>query len=109
MKLFCLVVTSLSAFTRNAGLLRNVEATRLWEVLMRYKVKNTAALNLALGGLPDRMRVHADPDIGVSARTVGELRRTTTWPENLAVTTPLDHDHAVTVSRASSKRATPKP
>ncbi len=76
---------------------------------MRYKVKNIAALNLALGGLPDQMRVHADSGIGVSARTVGELRKATTWPENLTVTTPLDHHHAVTVSKPSSKRATPKP
>jgi hypothetical protein len=42
---------------------------------MRYKLKNTAALHLALGGLPDRMRVDADAGTGVSARTVGELRR----------------------------------
>jgi len=76
---------------------------------MRYKVKNTAALHLALGGLPDRMPVDADPGIGVSAKTVGELRKATTWPENLAVTTPLDHHHAVTVSKVSAKRATPKP
>jgi hypothetical protein len=57
---------------------------------MRYKPKNVAALHLALGGLPDRMRVNADQSTGVSARTVGELRKTTTWAENLAITTPLD-------------------
>ena len=48
---------------------------RMWEVLMRYKPKNVAALHLALGGLPDQMRVNADPEIGVSAKTVGELRK----------------------------------
>jgi hypothetical protein len=42
---------------------------------MRYKVRNTAALHLALGDLPDRMRVDADPGVGVSARTVGDLRK----------------------------------
>ena len=42
---------------------------------MRYKPKNVAALHLALGGLPDRMRVNADQSTGVSARTVGELRK----------------------------------
>src|SRR5262245_46199012 len=31
--------------------------------LMRYKPKSIAALQLALGGLPDRMRVEVDPDI----------------------------------------------
>jgi hypothetical protein len=78
---------------------------------MRYKPKNVAALHLALGGLPDRMRVNADPKIGVSARTVGELRKTATWPENLALTTPLDRnpESAVMVSKVVPKRATPKP
>ena len=78
---------------------------------MRYKPKNIAALNLALGGLPDRMRVRADPGTGVSAKTVGELRKATTWPEHLAVTTPLDRlsTSAVMVSKVSAKRATPKP
>jgi len=78
---------------------------------MRYKPKNIAALHLALGGLPDRMRVNADPGIGVSARTVGELRKTATWPENLAIITPLDRrpESAVMVGRASGpKRVSPK-
>jgi hypothetical protein len=70
---------------------------------MRYKVRNTAALHLALGDLPDRMRVDADPGVGVS------LRKAAIWPENLAITTPLDRHHAVTVSKASAKRVTPKP
>jgi hypothetical protein len=38
------------------------------------------------------MRVKVDPGIGVSAKTVGELRKVTAWPENLAVTTPQDRD-----------------
>lgn len=86
-------------------------ACRIWEVLMRYKPKNVAALPLALGGLPDRMRINADPEVGVSARTVGELRKTMTWPENLAITTPLDRhpESAVMVSKVVAKRATPKP
>ena len=44
---------------------------------MRYKVKNVAALQTLLGSWPDRMRVEVDPDIGVSAKTVGELRAQT--------------------------------
>jgi hypothetical protein len=43
---------------------------------------------MALGSLPERMRVEVDPDIKVSAETVGELRKVTTWPENLAITIP---------------------
>ena len=38
---------------------------------MRYKPKSNAALTVALGGLPAQMRVEVDPDIGVSAKTVG--------------------------------------
>jgi len=79
---------------------------------MRYRPKSAAALEIALGGLPKSMRVEADPDVGVSAKTVGELRHATTWPENLAITTPHEHSlgGAVKVSRASApRRATPKP
>ena len=57
---------------------------------MRYKLKSVAALYIALGSLPNRMRVEVDPDIEVSAKTVGQLRKVTTWPENLAIITPRD-------------------
>jgi hypothetical protein len=79
---------------------------------MHYKPKSAAALHIALGGLPDKMRVESDPGIAVSARTVSELRKATTWPENLAITTPQERypESAVKISRASgAKRATPKP
>ena len=39
---------------------------------MRYKPKNIAALQVALGGLPDRMRVEVDADIGASPQFVSE-------------------------------------
>jgi len=42
---------------------------------MRYKPKSIAALQVALGGLPDAMHVEAERGIGVSAKTVGELRK----------------------------------
>jgi hypothetical protein len=58
---------------------------------MQYKPKSIPALHIALGGLPDKMRVEADPDIGVSATTVGELRKVTAWSENLVITTPQEH------------------
>jgi hypothetical protein len=79
---------------------------------MRYKPKSVAALHIALGGLPGKMRVEVDPEIGVSARTVGELRKVTTWPENLVITTPQERhpDSAVKVSKASvATRVSPKP
>jgi hypothetical protein len=60
------------------------------EDLMRYKLKSIPALHIALGGLPGKMRVEADPGIGVSATTVGELRKVTAWPENLVIATPQE-------------------
>jgi hypothetical protein len=78
---------------------------------MRYKPKSIAALHLALGGLPDQMRVEVDSDIEISARTVRELRKVTVWPESLAITTPLDRhpENAVRVSKVSvATRTSPK-
>ena len=71
---------------------------------MRYKPKGVAALQMILGGFPDTMRVEIDNNIGVSAKTVGELRKLTAWSGNLAVTT------TVKVGKASGpKRVSPKP
>ena len=78
---------------------------------MRYKPKNAAALHIALGGLPAQMSVKVDADIDVSAKTVGELRKLTAWPENLAITTSQDSspDNAVRVSKVSvAARTSPK-
>ena len=79
---------------------------------MRYKPKGSAALHIALGGLPDKMRVEVDRNIGVSANTVGELRKITALPENVVITTPQERDpeSAVRVSKASAAtRLSPKP
>jgi hypothetical protein len=81
------------------------------EAAMRYKPKSIAALQIALGGLPAEMPVVVDPDIEVTAKTVGELRKLSAWPENLAVTTPQDAypDSAVRVSKVSvAARTSPK-
>ena len=79
---------------------------------MRYKPKNIAALQIALAGLPDKMRVETDPDVGVSAKTVGELRNMAEWPEHCVVATPQQDEagDAVRVSKASiPSRTSPKP
>jgi hypothetical protein len=79
---------------------------------MRYKPRGIAALQVALGGLPDTMQVKADQGVGVSAKTVGELLKVATWPENLVVITPQDPNpgSAIRVSKASgAKRVSPKP
>ena len=79
---------------------------------MHYKPKSVAALHIALGGLPERMRVEPEPDTHLSARTVGELRKLDTWPDNLALTVP-EQDQAsgcVKVGKANTKgRVSPKP
>ena len=78
---------------------------------MRYKPKSIAALQLALGGLPDRLRVEVDSDIEISSRTVGELRKVSAWPENLAIATPQDRhpESTVRVSKANvATRTSPK-
>jgi hypothetical protein len=80
--------------------------------LMRYKPKSRAALHIALGGLPEEMRVEVDSDIQVSANTVGELREMTVWPENLVITTPQERnaESAIKVSKVSvATRVSPKP
>jgi hypothetical protein len=69
---------------------------------MRYKPKNIAALHIAPDGLPDKTRVEADQGIGVSAKTVGKLRKLTMWPENLVITTPQETGSPVRISRATT-------
>jgi hypothetical protein len=66
----------------------------------RYKCKSIAALDIALGGLPAKMRVEADVGTGVSAKTVGELRKVTTWSENMVITTPEERSPESAVKSA---------
>jgi len=57
------------------------------------------------------MRVEADSDIKISAKTVGELRKITAWPDNLAITTPQDRylESAARVNKANvATRTSPK-
>ncbi len=76
-----------------------------------YKCKSIAALDIALGGLPAKMRVEAEVSTGVSAKTVGALRKVTTWSENLVIVTPKERhpESAVKISKASvATRTSPK-
>jgi len=57
---------------------------------MEYRPKSIAALQIALGGCRIKIREKADPGIWVSAKTVGELRKVTAWPENLAIAVPQE-------------------
>jgi hypothetical protein len=81
------------------------------DLMPRYKCKSMDALDIALGGLPAKMRVEADVGTGMSAKTVGELRKMTTWSENLVITTPQERhpESAVKISKASvATRTSPK-
>ena len=74
-------------------------------------VEDSACAIIALSGLPAQMPVKLDADVEVSAKTVGELRKLTAWPENLTITTPQDAypDSAVRVSKVSvAARTSPK-
>jgi hypothetical protein len=79
---------------------------------MRYKPKSIPALHVALGGLPAKMRVEVEGDIGVTCpKTVGELRKIAIWPDNVVVATPQrrDPESTVRVSKASAPtRVSPK-
>jgi len=70
---------------------------------MQYKLKSIGALHIALGGLPGNMRIELEPGVTVSAKTVGELRKITSWPENLVITTPQQRhsESAVKLGKAS--------
>jgi hypothetical protein len=79
---------------------------------MRYKPKCISALQIALGGLPEKMRVEADAGTPLTARTVGQLRKLDTWPENLVLTVPEQYHAAscVRIGKANVKgRVSPKP
>jgi len=67
------------------------------------QAQRLGALHIALGGLQGHMPIEAEPGVTVSAKTVGELRKVTSWPENLVITTPQERHpkSVVKVSKAS--------
>jgi hypothetical protein len=78
---------------------------------MLYKPKNIAALQIALGRLPSKMRVEIEPNVDLRANSVADLRHLQSWPENLALSVPqvLLADAAVKVSSIHHRsRTSPK-
>ena len=58
---------------------------------MRFFPNNLGDLHTVLNRqLPDEVPVEASDDTGVSAKSVGELRRLSSWPGGLTVETPRD-------------------
>jgi hypothetical protein len=75
---------------------------------MRY---NPEALPRSALPLVAYQLLEADPGIGVSAKTVRELRKVTEWPGNLVITTRQDRhgSNAITLGKASAAtRVSPK-
>jgi hypothetical protein len=63
----------------------------LFELIHVQHPSISACDTIVIGGLPAKMKVEADVGTGVSAKTVGELRKVTAWSENLVITTPKEH------------------
>jgi hypothetical protein len=74
--------------------------------LFRNVPANIHELRLALAGLPKDMKVKADPETGVSEKTVDELIARTNWPPAIVVTAPrkLQPRSVVKISKANSKK-----
>ena len=59
---------------------------------MRYKAKSVAALQLALGSLPDEMQWRWTQRLMCRQRRSATLPKVEAWPANLAVITPIGSD-----------------
>jgi hypothetical protein len=72
---------------------------------MRYVPRNVGDLHSVLNRrLSDEMPVEASEETGISAKSVGELRRLSSWPGGLVVETPRDHslpESKVKISKTS--------
>jgi hypothetical protein len=76
---------------------------------MQFVPRNPGDLHTVLNRLPDEMLVEAGVDTGVSATTVGELRRLLTWPKNLVVIVPAEPNHRESTVKISRGRLQPLP
>jgi hypothetical protein len=74
--------------------------------LFRNVPANIHELHLVLAGLPEKMKVKAHSDTGLSEKTVDELRARTAWPAGLVITTPreLYPKSIVKISKAVENR-----
>ena len=71
--------------------------------LFRNVPANVYELRLALAGLPQDMKVLAEPETGVSESTVEELHARTTWLQDLVITSPrnLNPKSVVKIAKAT--------
>jgi hypothetical protein len=64
---------------------------------MRYIPEDAAQLRVCLEGQPDDRKVEADPNTGIDAKTVKDLRALEAWPPGLVVDTPRENYPELTV------------
>jgi Phage integrase family len=85
--------------TPGAGSVQGVleRLTLTGAVHMRYLPEDAAQLRVCLEGQPDDRKVEADPDTGINAKTVKDLRALETWPPGLVVDTPRENYPELTV------------
>jgi hypothetical protein len=55
------------------------------------------AVLLCLDGQPDDRKIEADPDTGITEKTVRELRKRNTWPTGLVLVVPKENSPWLTV------------
>src|SRR5215467_2852588 len=74
-----------------------------WNTGWTTKITKEGDRYIKAASLPGHMRIEVEPGIAVSAKTVGELRKATSWPENLVITTPQEcyAESVVKVSKLS--------
>jgi hypothetical protein len=69
---------------------------------MRYVPRSLGDLHSVLNRrLPDEMPVDASEETGISAKSVGELRRLSSWPGGLVVETPSDPSRPESIVKIS--------
>jgi hypothetical protein len=70
--------------------------------LMRNVPRNLGDLHSVLNRrLSDEMPVEASEETGISAKSVGELRRLSSWPGRLVVETPSDPSRPESIVKIS--------
>jgi hypothetical protein len=70
---------------------------------MRYLPEDAAQLRVCLEGQPDDRKVEADPDTGINAETVKDLRALEMWPPGLVVDTPRENYPELTVGSGQNR------
>ena len=69
---------------------------------MRLAPRDMEQVRLCLEGQPDGRKIKADPDTGVTEKTVRELRARTTWPPDLVLVLPSGDSPELTLEVVKS-------